>query len=292
MGLERKSCERCRKLKCKCDNSTPCGACASHNSPCLRLTRKRPRPRSIAIVSHDELLPDWRPLLHDLFSALNRPRLNDWTLNSSCSLHRLLATPTLSRVDPLEAHRLTLVDHLQDTCWLTLPHLRHCLIAFFRHCHRHLPVIHLPTWDVATIPTSLLYVQVLMGSLYLPDGDAQRTKRAISEAFTLIFKLDEGFKTSTPSIESMQALCLLISVAGWYVTVGESRQVRKLYNKIVTVIRDSGLHRPIDNNSNPDWEQWVYEEKRRRSPHLICVLIQGNVSLLHARLRFCDVFRR
>jgi hypothetical protein len=62
----------------------------------------------------------------------------------------------------------------------------------------------------------------------------------------------------------MQALSLLISFAGWYVTVGESRQIRKQYDKVVTMVRNSGLLRPVDNNPNPDWEQWVYEEKRRR----------------------------
>ena len=62
----------------------------------------------------------------------------------------------------------------------------------------------------------------------------------------------------------MQAISLLVSLAGWYVTLGESRQVRKQYNKIVNIVRKSGLLRPLDNNPKPDWEQWVYEEKRRR----------------------------
>ena len=62
----------------------------------------------------------------------------------------------------------------------------------------------------------------------------------------------------------MQALSLLISFAGWYVTVGESRQIRKQYNTVVTIVRNPRLLRSVDNNPNPDWEQWVYEEKRRR----------------------------
>ena len=238
----------------------------------------------------DQLLPDMDSLLHDLFSALNRPRPNDWSSTSSYSLHRLLSAPTpvgLSRIDPLESHRLTIIDHLwhssefprEEIGWFTLTNIRHGLIAFFRHCHRHLPIIHLPTWDIATIPSSLVLVQALVGSVYLSNASANalRARRIISDAFSLIFRLDEvydsgrsliqGFQNEeqpTPSIESMQAISLLVSLAGWYVTLGESRQVRKQYNKIVNIVRKSGLLRPLDNNPKPDWEQWVYEEKRRR----------------------------
>lgn len=248
-GLERKACERCRRLKCKCDGSTPCGACASHNAECIRLVRKRPvrekswfvdqgqnkRMRSNSVDTpsstldsalelwfgksalgevsvgrgvsfcEDGLLPDMTSMLHDLFSTLNRPQPSDWTSSTGhCSLHRLFSTPNpvaLSRIDPLEAHRLTIINHLahspyvqpQDLPWFTLTNLRHSLIAFFRHCHRHLPIIHLPTWDIATIPSSLVLVQAMMGSVYMPNPseNALRARRLITDAFSLIFAVDD-----------------------------------------------------------------------------------------------------
>lgn len=88
----------------------------------------------------------------------------------------------------------------------------------------------------------------------------------------------------------MQALSLLTSFAGWYVSVRESRRVRQEYDKILTIVRNSGLLRPLDNDPNPSWEQWVYEEKRRR--FYSCILAsnpQGHVVFLHARLRFRHV---
>jgi hypothetical protein len=250
-GLERKACERCRKLKSRCGKGIPCAACAAcaaQNVECIRLVRKRPvrddswclvlrrnrRPGSNSIetrtsstesalkfffnkwsledvsvldtfsLRQDSLLPDMNSMLRDLFSSLNRPRSNHWTLTDRCSLHQLFSTPTqytLLRIDPLESHRQTIINHLsqsptlprEDISWFTLGNLRHGLIAFFRHCHRHLPLIHLPSWDVATTPTSLVLVQALMGSVYLssPSENALRARRMISDAFSLIFGSDE-----------------------------------------------------------------------------------------------------
>jgi len=82
----------------------------------------------------------------------------------------------------------------------------------------------------------------------------------------------------------MQALGLLASVAGWYVTISEGRQVRKQYDKIVRIVRNSGFLRPVDNNPKPAWEQWVYEEKRRRYHNLgsTILIFKGNVTPVHA----------
>jgi len=249
-GLGRKACERCRKLRCKCDNNTPCASCAFQKMPCIRLIRKRParqldskanrhsthpqRGTSVESLSsfdnaldlflnqtsspdmslvrssfcQDQLLPDLSPLLHDLFDALNRPRPNDWSSISNCSLHRLLSTPSpidLTRIDPFESHRLTITDHLsrsqlqrEDVSWFTPTNIRRGLIAYFRHCHRHLPIIHLPTWDIATIPSSLVLVLVLLGSLYVsdPSTNALRARRILPDAFSLLFKLDEVHQIS------------------------------------------------------------------------------------------------
>ena len=244
-GLERKACERCRRLKCKCDNNSPCASCASQNTECVRLMRRRPvrierkdnrclvhcqnkvsyrsllKKESDDVVNYDfdsffgyndlqkplyggDILPDMNLLLHDLFSALNRPRPNELNFTNSCSLHRLLSSKTsisLNRLDPLEFHRMTIIEHLSqsgqvgadDISWFTSTNLRHSLIAYFRHCHRHLPIIHLPTWDIATIPSPLVLVQALLGSLYIhpPAANGLRARRLISEAFALIFNQDE-----------------------------------------------------------------------------------------------------
>jgi hypothetical protein len=72
----------------------------------------------------------------------------------------------------------------------------------------------------------------------------------------------------TPCIESMQALVLLSSFAGWYVTIDEGKQIRRDYARVLNIARKSGLLKPLDTTNPPlCWEQWVYEEKRRRWIH-------------------------
>jgi hypothetical protein len=63
----------------------------------------------------------------------------------------------------------------------------------------------------------------------------------------------------------MQALILLCSFAGWYVTIEEGKQVRRDYARVLNIARKSGLLKPLDTTNTPlSWDQWVYEEKRRR----------------------------
>jgi hypothetical protein len=63
----------------------------------------------------------------------------------------------------------------------------------------------------------------------------------------------------------MQALILLSSFAGWYVTIDEGKQIRRDYARVLNIARKSGLLKPLDaSNTTLSWEQWVYEEKRRR----------------------------
>lgn len=264
-GLKRRSCERCRTLKRRCDRKSPdapCTLCASQDAECVRKVRKPPTredqkcdwsmalcrrksglvagrrettssfetpPKSTSYSSfhsptttctsffpdvldgvsgfgkrEKDILPDVNRLLSDVFSDLNRPRKLPVDFIRRSDLHRILATTPclpMHSIDPLESHRLVITDHLQcsqnalesDIAWLTLPHLRQSIIAYFRHCHRHLPIIHLPTWDIARIPTSLVFVQAIMGSLYLPthESDSFRAKRLLGEAFSLIFKADD-----------------------------------------------------------------------------------------------------
>jgi Fungal Zn(2)-Cys(6) binuclear cluster domain len=255
-GLKRRSCERCRQLKRRCDRTSsdaPCTLCVTQNAECVRKVRKPPTredkkcewslilgrrkqgsarhdptslptppksthssfspattcepffPDGMGFLSEKEkdMLPDVNRLLFDVFSELNHPRKLPVEFLQQSNLHRLLATTPclpMHSIDPLESHRLAITDHLQnsqtalpsDIEWLTLQHLRQSIIAYFRHCHRHLPIIHLPSWDIARIPTSLVVVQAIMGSRYLPAVDSKSFsgKRLLADAFSLIFKVD------------------------------------------------------------------------------------------------------
>jgi len=44
------------------------------------------------------------------------------------------------------------------------------------------------------------------------------------------------------------------------------RKTRQEYSQLIDLARNSGLFRSLSNADNPNktWEEWVYEEKRKR----------------------------
>jgi hypothetical protein len=109
---------------------------------------------------------------------------------------------SISKIDPFEAHRLTIHLHLLQTefgsraiPWLSSQNIRQLLFTYFQNFHRHLPFLHIPTWNVATIPTSLFLSMIIVGAAYAEDGDRQmvHAQSILPEAITLVYKLDEVF---------------------------------------------------------------------------------------------------
>ena len=112
---------------------------------------------------------------------------------------------SISKIDPFEAHRLTIHLHLLQSefgsraiAWLSSQNVRQLLFTYFQNFHRHLPFLHIPTWDVATIPTSLFLSMIIVGAAYAEDGDRQmvHAQSILPEAITLVYKLDEVFLSS------------------------------------------------------------------------------------------------
>jgi hypothetical protein len=112
---------------------------------------------------------------------------------------------SISKIDPFEAHRLTIHLHLLQSefgsraiAWLSSQNIRQLLFTYFQNFHRHLPFLHIPTWDVATIPTSLFLSMIIVGAAYTEDGDRQmvHAQSILPEAITLVYKLDEVFLSS------------------------------------------------------------------------------------------------
>jgi Fungal specific transcription factor domain/Fungal Zn(2)-Cys(6) binuclear cluster domain len=277
---KRRSCERCSRLKCKCDDQSPCGRCAAAGVECHRSPNKTPQmmddeeltgihllahhaaqtPKEVLspavispeffsnsvstsqqmqfsdpfqqdtsatltsnetvfdwglfdtnIGSMDSILPDTDELLREMFKTLNHPQTNSLQVDSGA----ILPDPTvdeqlcdwnsvsiaMNKIDPLEAHRLTINQHLlrsgnvskEDIVWLSPHNVREMVYCYFRHFHRHAPIIHLPTWDIATTPSSLLLTLILLGAVYSdnPEKHAPHARRLVPEAKSLIHKLDQ-----------------------------------------------------------------------------------------------------
>lgn len=60
------------------------------------------------------------------------------------------------------------------------------------------------------------------------------------------------------------------------------RKTRQEYTQLIDLARNSGLFRSLSNTNNPNktWEEWVYEEKRKRylplNPHFPTRFMDGD----------------
>lgn len=278
---KRRSCERCSRLKCKCDDNSPCGRCTAAGVECQRgglaatstkmsvvdddlsnihllahhasQTPKEilspaispenfgssiPRtlqfqdpfqhdtsapmtsPESLSLFdwglfdtnfgTMDSLLPDTDEILQEMFKTLNHPQTNTFEVDSGGIIADETVDEHLSdwnsvsiamnRIDPLETHRLTINQHLlrsgvsrEDVGWLSPSNVREFLYCYFRHFHRHTPILHLPTWDIATTPSSLLLAMILLGAVYSdnPEINGPRARRIAPEVTSLTYNLDQ-----------------------------------------------------------------------------------------------------
>jgi Fungal specific transcription factor domain len=162
------------------------------------------------IGTMDNLLPDTDEILRVMFKTLNHPQTNSLEVDSGA----IIPDPTvddqlcdwntisiaMNKIDPLETHRLTINQHLlrtgtiseEDIAWLSPHKVREMVYCFFKHFHRHTPIIHLPTWDISTTPSGLLLSMILLGAVYSdnPEQNAPHAKRIATEAKSLIYSLD------------------------------------------------------------------------------------------------------
>ena len=171
------------------------------------------------IGTMDTLLSDTDETLREIFKTLNHPQTNSVQVDSGAIIPDTTVDEQLcdwnsvsiamNKIDPLETHRLTINQHLlrsgnvsrEDVAWLSPHTVRNMVYCFFRHFHRHTPIVHLPTWDIATTPSSLLLAMILLGAVYSdhPEKHAPHARRIAREAKSLVYALDHVFTTNKRS---------------------------------------------------------------------------------------------
>ncbi|KAL6351890.1 hypothetical protein LRP88_14702 [Fusarium phalaenopsidis] len=95
--------------------------------------------------------------------------------------HDLPKGMRLMRISPLDAHRTQLLQYLQESPlgqrrwdrWLSTENMSRYLNAYFSFFHRHTPLLHLPSWNISTTSTRLLFSMLLMGAMYSEDLNSQ-----------------------------------------------------------------------------------------------------------------------
>ena len=159
-------------------------------------------------------LPDTDEVFGEIFQQLTYPKMGSVEVDISTGI---IADPTvdsyvtswnpmlvaLDKIDPLETHRFTINQHLlrsgtisrEDIEWLSPQNVREFICCYFRHFHRHAPLLHLPTWDIATTPSSQLLAMILLGAVYSDDRakDRPHACRILPEAVTLTYAQDHVY---------------------------------------------------------------------------------------------------
>lgn len=109
------------------------------------------------------------------------------------------------QVSPLETHRIRILEHLRDIgqcnrerlAWLSVDNVNLFLWSYFAHCHHHTPFLHLPSWNIGTASTRLVFALLLMGAMY--SGDLQFHG---SHSRKLCYLAEEYAWTTDPAHES------------------------------------------------------------------------------------------
>jgi hypothetical protein len=136
-------------------------------------------------------------------SAENRP---DQT--PSCGDRRdekrlRIASIVDAKIDPVEQHRQAILAHLstsplstdENVCsrWLSQTGFPRLIKTYFMRHHRHTPIIHLPTFNVAETPTPLIFALALVAASYTPSLDlrAKDIMSLIQFAYRLTLDSDQ-----------------------------------------------------------------------------------------------------
>jgi hypothetical protein len=135
-----------------------------------------------AIPSPDLKLDPWGvgfPGMVESFSPQNtvdETKL-DWDIDAGFSL---------SQIDPFEYHRLKVVEYLR-TCGLSQRELsffssssvKLYFHAYFTRFNQHTPFMHMATFDVSKLSTSLYFAMLLLGALHCGEPETDEVMRSI-----------------------------------------------------------------------------------------------------------------
>jgi hypothetical protein len=113
------------------------------------------------------------------FSAENHPDQTPSCEDRRDEKRLRIASIIDAKIDPVEQHRQAILAHLstsplatdENVCsrWLSQIGFPRLIKTYFMRHHRHTPIIHLATFNVAETPTSLIFALALVAASYTPS---------------------------------------------------------------------------------------------------------------------------
>ncbi|PVH77487.1 hypothetical protein DL98DRAFT_534766 [Cadophora sp. DSE1049] len=192
----------------------------------------------------------------------------------------------VGQLDPLEGHRSVIFDFFHKSGmgkrryydFLSNERMRTFLWSYFSHFHHHTPLLHLPTWSMATTSTPLIFAMVLIGAKYSQNPSIQDiiSQDLCDAASHLVWSSCQTETTEDNyriSLENLQALYLLALLDTCYSP--NKRPTGSDFRRLIDAARAGGYFEEISDlveMQSIEWEEWTYQESRRRTAFTIYLL--------------------
>ncbi|OJJ67804.1 hypothetical protein ASPBRDRAFT_68546 [Aspergillus brasiliensis CBS 101740] len=129
--------------------------------------------------------------------------------------------------------------------------------SFFQHFHVHMPLMHVPTFQVCTSPSALLLSMLAIGALYSFDPVEARALHDLSKS---TLDTDEGSKKQTVLLQTLLFItCFIYGSDDATLRSDGLKFQARLARELRTTRED------LCSSKCQDWESWVEAEARKRA---------------------------
>lgn len=164
-------------------------------------------------------------------------------------------------------NRQTILEITELDALFTLENLTTFITAFFHSLHWHMPVVHCPTFDPATVSNNLLLAIFLAGAVYtIPFNgtDLSLPPSLLSVAEEYIFRKVANLSTSTlPSDQPVKGYAIETVQAALILEMLQFSQGDPLIRRRIRIVRHPCLVSTIRSMG-------LFRYRRRQEPGVVC----------------------
>ena len=154
--------------------------------------------------------------------------------------------------------------------------LSRCLTGYLMGFHDHYPIMHKPTLDVDSLTLPLFLSMAALGARYCREPDTSMQLYQIAKPVTLehcrrVFQSGDmppvDAMNDTDTLETIQALLMLISVSSWFINHPPYHEAWSIRSLMAMLLRKGGLNRLPDDDES--WTSWVRRESVKRTKLIV-----------------------
>jgi len=179
-----------------------------------------------------------------------------------------------AQLDPFEAHRLKITDYLMKSgqvtscqlVYLSAKSAKVCFHSYFNRFQAHSPFLHLPTFSISKISTSMFFAMLLLGALHCGEPDQIDVMRVIwplAESFVWSESVDNQ-PGSPQALDTINALFTL-SIFHIYCMREPGEHPSYDFAKLVNTAKAWKIFDgDRSGDMSTDWHTWIAAESKKR----------------------------